>query len=91
MDFVIWGYIFGGATVFGVIVGVFSVWNGRKTRAQLKELIESINLKMDEGFRKMDEGFRKMDEGFRKMDERTAKIAELIAAIPSKTVVLLRE
>ncbi|MEW6557148.1 MAG: hypothetical protein AB1349_07325 [Elusimicrobiota bacterium] len=98
MDFVIGGYILGGATIFGVIVGVFSVWNGRRTRADLKEIMQSIGTKIDEGFRKMDEGFRKMDEGFRKMDERTAIIAEqtemvakLISQIPQKTAMLTKE
>lgn len=94
MDFVIWGYICGGATIFGVIVGIFSVWNGRRTRAglkeimqnthtDLKEVIQSIGTKLDEGFRMMG---LKMDEGFRKMDERTSLIAKLIEQIPQKTV-----
>lgn len=91
MNLEIWAYIFGGATIFGLIVGVFSVWNGRRTRADLREIIREIGQKLDEGFRRMDEGFRKMDEGFRKMDERTAKISELIAMIPQKTVTLLED
>jgi len=70
MSLIIWSYIFGGATLFGVIVGIFSVWNGRRTRADLREVLQSIGQKMDEGFRRMDEGFRRMDEWFRKMDER---------------------
>jgi hypothetical protein len=40
MDIVIWTYIFGGATIFALIVGIFSVWNGRMTRRELAEVIE---------------------------------------------------
>lgn len=40
MSLVIWTYIFGAATLFGLIVGVFSVWNGRMTRRELGEVIE---------------------------------------------------
>ncbi len=40
MDIVIWTYIFGGATIFALIVGVFSVWNGRMTRKELAGVIE---------------------------------------------------
>jgi hypothetical protein len=41
MDLVIWTYIFGGATIFGFIVGVFSVWNGRMTRREIRQVIEA--------------------------------------------------
>ena len=45
MDVVIWGYIFGGATIFGLIVGVFSVYNGRTTRREISSLIQVATLK----------------------------------------------
>jgi len=41
MDLTIWGYIFGGATIFGLIVGIFSVYNGRMTRREISNLIVS--------------------------------------------------
>ena len=41
MDLVVWTYIFGGATIFGLIVAVFSVWNGRMTRRELGQVIEA--------------------------------------------------
>ncbi|MDI6889972.1 MAG: hypothetical protein QMC83_03390, partial [Thermodesulfovibrionales bacterium] len=34
---------FGMASVFGLIVGVFSVWNGRMTRREISRLIEEGN------------------------------------------------
>ena len=41
MSLVIWTYIFGGASLFGFIVGVFSVWNGRMTRREISHFIDS--------------------------------------------------
>jgi len=35
-----WEYVIGGATVFGVIVGLFSVYNGRASRRHVAELIK---------------------------------------------------
>jgi hypothetical protein len=35
-----WQYIIGGATIFGLIVGVFSFYNGRATRKYIGELIK---------------------------------------------------
>ena len=35
-----WQYIIGGATVFALIVGLFSVYNGRATRKYIGELIK---------------------------------------------------
>lgn len=34
-----WGYVIGGATIFGLIVGLFSVYNGRATRRAISEVI----------------------------------------------------
>jgi gas vesicle protein len=36
----IWGYIFGGATIFGLIVGIFAVYNGRMIRREIGKLIK---------------------------------------------------
>jgi len=102
MSLIIWSYIFGGATLFGVIVGIFSVWNGRRTRADLREVLQGIGQKMDEGFRRMDEGFRRMDEGFRKMDEwfrkmderaeqRHQEVINLIKSMDERTALISRQ
>jgi hypothetical protein len=32
-----WQYVIGGATIFGLIVGLFSVYNGRATRKLIAE------------------------------------------------------
>jgi len=80
-----WEYVLGGASLFGLIVGLFSIYNGRATRKLLieeerltREMIERLMGKMDEGFRRMDEGFRKMDERFAKMDERFIEVLKEI-------------
>ena len=71
INYVMWEYVLGGATLFGLIVGLFSIYNGRATRKLLieeekltREIIEKISEKIDEGFAKMDERFAKMDERF---------------------------
>lgn len=44
----IWTYIFGGATVFGTVVGVFSVWNGRMTRKELAQTVRETQKETQE-------------------------------------------
>jgi len=85
-----WEYVLGGASLFGLIVGLFSIYNGRATRKLLigeerltREMIERLMEKMDEGFRRMDEGFRKMDERFAKMDERFIEVLKEIRQLRS--------
>ena len=41
MSLVIWTYVLGGASLFGLIVGVFSVGNGRMTRREISHFIVS--------------------------------------------------
>ena len=63
----VWEYVLGGATIFGLIVGLFSLYNGRATRKLLLEeekYTRELIIKMDERFSKMDERFAKMDERF---------------------------
>jgi hypothetical protein len=79
----VWEYVLGGATIFGLIVGLFSLYNGRATRKLLLEeekYTRELIIKMDERFSKMDERFAKMDERFAKMDERFEEILRSIEA-----------
>ena len=39
----IWGYILGGASIFALIVGLFSIYNGRATRKYIERLIKEEN------------------------------------------------
>ncbi|MEW6556757.1 MAG: hypothetical protein AB1349_05310 [Elusimicrobiota bacterium] len=55
---------------------------------ELAEIIREEGRQTRELLAKMDE---KMDKMATKMDERTEKIAELIAMIPQKTVMLIKE
>lgn len=78
----------GGASLFGLIVGLFSIYNGRAVRRLLveeekltREMIEKLVDRIDEGLRRMDEGFRRMDERFAKMDERFIGMDERLEAL----------
>lgn len=69
--------------LFGLIVGLFSIYNGRTTRKLIlqeekltREMMEKSFTKMDERFAKMDERFAKMDERFAEMNERFVKMNE---------------
>lgn len=93
-----WEYVLGGASLFGLIVGLFSIYNGRATRKLLveeerltREIIEKLVSRIDEGFRKMDEGFRRMDEGFRRMDEGFRKMDERFARMDERFIEILME
>ena len=62
-----WEYVLGGATLFGLIVGLFSVYNGRATRKLLIEEekhTRELIAKMDERIATMNERFAKIDERF---------------------------
>lgn len=37
-----------GATIFALIVGIFSVWNGRMTRREITKAITETTAKLDE-------------------------------------------
>lgn len=40
MDLVIWTYIFGGALIFAVVRGIFSVWEWRTINREKEETIK---------------------------------------------------
>ena len=63
-----WEYIIGGATVFGVIVGLFSVYNGRATRRYIGDLIKE-EARLD----------RELMERYEKILERHEKILERLS------------
>lgn len=73
MDLVIWGYIFGGATIFGSIVGIFSVYNGRRTRKEICNLIKSEG----ESFKELSKELSsKISLQITKISDQTAKILD---------------
>lgn len=65
MDLVIWTYIFGGAAVFGLILAVFSVWNGRMTRREIRQDIEAGDRRAQDLIARMD---RRHTELLQRMD-----------------------
>ncbi|MCS7113158.1 MAG: hypothetical protein RMJ00_04970 [Nitrososphaerota archaeon] len=89
-----WEYVLGGATIFGLIVGLFSVYNGRATRKLLIEeerMTRELIARMDERLAKMDERFAKMDERFAKMDERFEMILKQSSEEHKKILEAMKE
>lgn len=87
----LWGYILGGATVFGAIVAIAAWYNGRTTRRFLAELIveegrgvKELIAKMDQHIAKMDEHLAKIDEYLVKVDEHLVKMDERFAKIDGR-------
>lgn len=74
MDLIIWTYIFGGATIFALVVGVFSVWNGRMTRRELGEVIE----RGDERARQL---LERMDRRLEQADGRMERLAQSMQSL----------
>jgi hypothetical protein len=78
VNLTIWTYIFGGATVFGFIVGVFSVWNGRMTRRELREVIERGDQRTHELLNRMNGRTEQMGQYMQEMDQRHTALLERI-------------
>lgn len=51
-----WGYIIGGATIFALIVGSFSVYNGRATRKLILQEERRTQEILDQQGRKIKRG-----------------------------------
>lgn len=81
MDLVVWTYIFGGATTFGLIVAVFAVWNGRMTRRELGQVIEAGDRRTQE----------LIDAGDRRAQELIARIAAHMQEMDRRHTELLSE
>lgn len=86
MDLVIWTYIFGGATAFGLIVGVFSVWNGRMTRRELGQASEAGDRRTQELIERVDrrhtELLQHMEGHVQEMDRRhTELLSEVLRRV----------
>jgi len=63
----IWSYIFGGATIFAFVVGIFSAWNGRMTRRELTKTITEVTERSEARTQSM---LNRMDEHTKQMEER---------------------
>ena len=50
-----WEYVLGGAAVFGLIVGLFAVYNGRVTRREIGKMIAEEGRAMREILMKLSE------------------------------------
>jgi hypothetical protein len=48
-----WQYVIGGATIFGLIVGLFSVYNRRATRRYIGDLIKEETKRTQEILEKL--------------------------------------
>lgn len=85
MDIVIWTYIFGGAGIFALIVGIFSVWNGRMTRKELTGVIERMDTRAQAMLERMDQRLERQSQMLERMEETQRYIAELVKAEGEKT------
>jgi len=78
MDVMNWTYIFGGVAVFGLIVGVFSVWNGRMRQREVGALIDRSAKDTQAILVRIEEHMKQMDERHTQFLERiTEKVAHL--------------
>ncbi|KPV64350.1 MAG: hypothetical protein AOA65_0992 [Candidatus Bathyarchaeota archaeon BA1] len=68
-----WGYVLGGATMFGVIVGLFSIYNGRATR---KVIIEEE--------RRTQEILREHGKILEKLSEQHGAMVEILKSIQTQ-------
>jgi hypothetical protein len=93
MDIVIWSYIFGGATIFALIVGIFSVWNGRMTRRELTEVIERTSRQTQEIIeatsQRTQEILIRIDNTMTKISDNIAKVDEHITEMERRHTSLL--
>lgn len=73
-----WEYVLGGATIFGVIVGSFSVYNGRATRKVIAEVITEEGRRTREVLREHGEILKKHGEILDKLSEQHATMIEIL-------------
>jgi hypothetical protein len=78
-----WQYVIGGATIFGLIGGLFSVYNGRATRKYIGELIK------EEG-RRTQELIDKHGERTQDILERQGKILERLVEQHTTLISMLK-
>jgi len=85
---------FGMASVFGLIVGVFSVWNGRMTRREIGRLIDKNARATGELLAKMDERAERQSEILREIQASGARQIEILREIQAsgaRQIEILRE
>ena len=70
-----WQYVIGGATIFGLIVGFFSVYNGRATRRYIGELIKETRQSTEKELKRTQELLEKHGSILEKLaDQHTTMI-----------------
>jgi hypothetical protein len=91
MSLIIWTYIFGGATLFALIVGIFSVWNGRMTRRDLREVIERGDQRTHELLSRMSGLMERMDGRMERMDGRMERMTQFLEEMDRRHMALLEQ
>ncbi|MDI6641827.1 MAG: hypothetical protein QME68_05910 [Elusimicrobiota bacterium] len=86
MNLEIWFYIFGDATIFGIIVGVFSVYNGRMTRKELSKIISETADKTQKILQEID---RRHTILLGKISETADKTQKILQEIDKRHTILL--
>ncbi len=80
----IWGYIFGGAGIFALIVGLFSVWNGRVTRGEISNLIKVESQATREILAQMEGRQTGTEEILARMDSRQTRMEEILVGMEGR-------
>ena len=79
---VLWEYVIGGATIFGLIVAVGAWLNGRITRREISKLIVEEHKATRELIAKIDERLAKMDERFELLLKESSEVhSKILEAI----------
>ena len=87
---ILWEYVIGGATIFGLIVAVGAWLNGRITRREISKLIVEEHKATRELIAKIDERLAKMDERFMEMDKRFELLLKESSEAHSKILEAIR-
>lgn len=77
MNLEIWTYILGGATLFVLIVGFFSVYNGRMTRREIQRSIEKMEERSDKRLTAIEEILKRLE---RILETNTSILSRIVEA-----------
>lgn len=80
MTFIAWvGLISYGATIFALIVGIFAVYNGRKTRDEITRLIKEVDKPTKEILTRQTALLEGIRDDIKEMDKSTKEILARIS------------
>ena len=81
-----WQYVIGGATIFAVIVGLFSVYNGRAMREYIGELIKETRVSTE---KEINETKELIKEETRRSQELLEKQGEILEKLSEQHITMI--